>query len=446
MCRRVAAVALGALCAVNAGCGDRSSAKQGAAPASGRPQGPREFPVRTALAATMPVTYDIQVVGSLVEQNRFLIPARVPGTAQDVAFQEGDRVTTGQQLLRIDYERYRLLSEKAQASVREQQSAVMKFEAELAETVRKTSATIDTAQVDLELAKSEFDRRASLTQGMAISAEDRLAAELKFRRAKSVVDYAVAAVKTQVALAEAALTEQKTALEALKSAAAIAADDLDKAVVRAPIAGTVQERVVTDGQYLKQGDEVAVMVQTNPLRLKLSIPESQSSVLTPDTRIHFTVPAYPNRRFEAQVYDVAGVADPETREVTVWARVDNADGGLRPGYFTKASLSVGSAKSAIVVPLAAVQPTEVGMVCFVVQDNRAIRRRVQTGIQVTGDSVEIVSGLESGEAVVVEGVASLSDNVPVKLVGTRAAPMGSAAAGDADTTAARSADSGTTAR
>jgi RND family efflux transporter MFP subunit len=415
--RWLAAAAVPALCALLAGCGD-SKPGGAAAGSAAKPGGPREFPVRTTAAATMPVTYDIRVVGSLVEENRFVVPARVAGTAQDVGFKEGDRVTTGQQLLRIEHDRYRLLADKADASVREQDSVVKKYEADLAETVRKTSSTIDTARVDLDLAKSEFDRRATL-QGAAISEEDRFTAELKYRRAKAVFDYAVAAVNTQVALADAALTEQKTALEALRVAAAIARDDLDKAVVRAPIEGAILERQVTDGQYLKLGDELAVMVQMNPLRLKLTVPESQSAVLTRDTSIEFTVPAYPSRKFAAQVYDVAGAADPSTREVAVWARVDNTEGALRPGYFAKAALAVGSAKSAIVIPLAAVQPTEAGMVCFVVQDNRAIQRRVQTGIQVTGDSVEIVSGLEPGEQVVVEGVASLSNNVPVKVVGAR---------------------------
>ena len=179
--------------AARAGCGDTKAG----ADAPGKEKGPRDFPVRTAAAATMPVTYDIRVVGSLVEENRFVVPARVAGTAQDVAFKEGDRVTTGQQRLRIEYERFRLMADKADATVREQESVVKKFEADLAETVRKTSSTIDTARVDLDLAKSEFDRRATL-QGAAISEEDRLAAELKYRRAKAVFDYAVAAVNTQV--------------------------------------------------------------------------------------------------------------------------------------------------------------------------------------------------------------------------------------------------------
>ena len=60
---------------------------------------------------------------------------------------------------------------------------------------------------------------------------------------------------------------------------------------------------------------------------------------------------------------------------------------------------------------------------------------VETGIQVTGDSVEIVSGLEPGEQVVVEGVASLSDNVPVKIVGARSEAIGAVMPGDGSTSA-----------
>src|SRR5437016_4923420 len=75
----------------------------GAAGAPGK-RGPNKFPVRTVFVKTQPVTYEIDAVGSLMEQDLFNVPAQVVGVAQKVHFSEGDDVTTGQELCRIDYD------------------------------------------------------------------------------------------------------------------------------------------------------------------------------------------------------------------------------------------------------------------------------------------------------------------------------------------------------
>jgi multidrug efflux system membrane fusion protein len=404
-------------CAALSGCDRNSSAKQGGTGAAKAAAGPsREFSVRISPVSTQDVTYRIETVGELVEENRFVLPARVAGSAEAVVFTDGDRVTTGQVLTRIDTSRYQLLVDKADAVVREQEAAVRRAEADLADTERRTSSTVATTTIDLQLAEQEYQRRQRFAQGEVISIEDRTTFEAKFRKARTLLNDAVGAAQTQVELARAAMTGQRTALETARLALSIARDDLEKSIVRAPIAGVIQERKITTGQYLKAGDEVAIMVQMNPIRLRFKVPESKSAVLAERMAVQFEVPALPQRTFRAHVYDVGTVADTESREVTCWARLDNTDMALRPGNFASVSIAVKSNNRAVVVPLGAVQPTEVGTVVYVVQDKRAIRRKVSTGIQVTGDAIEILSGLEPGEKLVVEGMDSLQPGVPVKVL------------------------------
>lgn len=130
------------------------------------------------------------------------------------------------------------------------------------------------------------------------------------------------------------------------------------------------------------------------------------------------LPAFPGKSFRASIYDIGSTADPESREVVCWARVDNSDGLLRPGYFAQTQITVGSSRASVVVPLAAALPTEKGMICYVVQDGRAVARKVEPGLQVTGDAIEILSGLKPGEQLVVEGSNTLEDKVPVSVTGT----------------------------
>lgn len=381
----------------------------------GRPPS-KKFPVRTVTVATQPVTYEVPAVGQLVEENMFKIPARVTGPAEKVSFNEGDIVTTGQELCRIDYTRYSLMAEKAKNEVTQQQAAVTKAEANLADTISQTSGLLNTARLDVEQAESEYRRRAALSSSQ-ISAEDRITYELKFKRAQSVYDMAATAVRTKVSLDEAALNEQRTMLAVAQASAALAEQDLKNATIRAPIAGVIQERQVTEGQYLTAGSTAAVMAQTNPLRLRFTVPESKSSNLTKDMKVRFAVPAYPGREFEASIYDIGSMADPESHEVQCWGRVANSSGELRPGYFAKAHITIESKDASVVVPLGSVLPTEIGMVCYVVKDGVAVRKKVETGLQVTGDAIEILHGLDPGEELVVEGADSLQENVPVVSVG-----------------------------
>lgn len=435
----MAAVALLAL----SGCGQDAKGSTGKNPGAsgGKPGGsqrggggPRKFMVRTEPVRTRPVQYAIEAVGTLVEENRYEIPARVTGAVENVAFSEGDRVTTGQVLCEIDPTRYRLLAEQAKSMVFEKEASVRKAEAALADAIRETSTTIETARVDLELAESEYRRRAALAPGAVITAEDKKTYEARFRRAQTAYRDAVAAARTRVALAEAALAEERTALATARASLALAEDNLANSVVRAPIAGTIQRRSVTNGQYLTPGTEVALMVQTDPLRLRFTVPESRAAALSRSMDVKFTVPALPNEDFRAQVYDVGAITDPETREIQSWARIANPDGRLRPGYFASVSIATDTNENSIVIPLGAVLPTEEGMVVYVVEDGIAVRKRVQTGLQVTGDAIEILNGLEPGEQLVVEGMASLQNNVPVTVVN---APENRMRIGEDETSAPR---------
>ncbi|PKO19767.1 hypothetical protein CVU37_01880 [candidate division BRC1 bacterium HGW-BRC1-1] len=409
------AVALVAIAALS-GCGNSGGEKKEGG-AAGKSGAAREFPVRIAKVTVQPVTYHIETVGDVVEENTFQIAARAAGSVQHVRMSEGDRVTTGMELCRIDYERYELLVNQGQNALEEARAAVKRNEADLADIARQTSSTVETARLDLELAESEYRRRQGLVGGQIISVEDRLNAELKYRRAKTLAEDAVNASRTKVALAQSKVAEAHAGVEAAQLALDLARNDLERAVVKAPIAGVIQQRLVSEGDYVKTGDTVAVMVQTDPLRLRFTVPPSKSAIITTNMTVRFSVPAHAQREFSAGIYDVGAVADPVSRAVTCWARISNPEGLLRPGNFAKVELDVRSNNEAVVAPMTAVLPTEAGVVVYLVQDGRAIRRKVTTGVQVSGDAIEIVEGLHPGETLVVDGGDSLTDNVPVRIVG-----------------------------
>jgi len=407
--------------ALLAGCG-KDDSKPGAVSgpaASGSGGGSaakKAFDVVTSSVETRRVTYEIEALGNLIEENRFEIPARVAGVADQVKFAEGQAVTTGQQLCRIDYERYALQVAQAESELEEKQAAMQRAVAAVADVERSTSAALETARVNLELAQVEFKRRADRGANAFTSPEERDQFEAKFRQAQNAYRDAVGAASTQVALALAQSREAQAAADTARAMLALAKDNLERSIVKAPIAGVVQQRSIVEGQFVDQGDMVALMVQSDPLRLRFTVPESRASRLSRNMDITFTVPAYPESTFSGSVYDVGAFVDPQTLEVICWAHVGNPDEKLKPGFFAHVDLQVESRSEAVVVPLGAVLPTEHGMTAYVIEDGIAVRRAVETGLHVTGDAVEVLSGLNPGEQLVVEGMNALQDGVPVRVI------------------------------
>ncbi len=376
----------------------------------------KAFSVRTAPVSTRRVTYELEAVGTLMEENRFEIPARLAGVVNKVSFTEGDAVTTGQELCRIDYDRNLLQVRQAESVLLEKQAALQRAVATVSDMERETSTALENARTTLDLAQGEFKRRSDRGANAFTSPEERDQFEAKYRQSQTGYRDAINAAGTQVALATAQAREAEAAMETARGEVALEKDNLERSIVKAPMSGVIQERAIVEGQFVDQGKMIALMVQADPLRLRFTVPESRASRLSKNMRLNFTVPAYANRTFTGTVYDIGAFADLETREVICWARVSNNDAQLKPGFFTHVELQVDSRGEAVVVPLASVLPTEQGMTAYVIEDGMAVRRAVETGLHVTGDAVEVLSGLIPGEMLVVEGMNALQDGVPVKVM------------------------------
>jgi multidrug efflux system membrane fusion protein len=113
------------------------------------------------------------------------------------------------------------------------------------------------------------------------------------------------------------------------------------------------------------------------------------------------------------VYHVSEVADPTTRQVEVLGWVRNT-GELKPGFFAEVRFDAGTKENAVVVPEAAIKASESGFVAFTVEEGKAVRKTIEIGLKTEDGLVEILSGLEGSETVVVEGSDLLANGVAVE--------------------------------
>ena len=110
------------------------------------------------------------------------------------------------------------------------------------------------------------------------------------------------------------------------------------AVVRAPVAGSVSERLVQPGEFIRENTPVATIVQMNPLKLRTAIQEKNAGVITVGQSVDFIVEAFPDRTFHGKVAFVSPAVDQATRTFPVEVLVDNADRTLKPGFFAKGTV------------------------------------------------------------------------------------------------------------
>jgi membrane fusion protein (multidrug efflux system) len=174
--------------------------------------------------------------------------------------------------------------------------------------------------------------------------------------------------------------------------------------------------MVTAGQYLKVQSPVMVIVNTDPLRVRLKVPEKMAGWIAVGQPVTVTVEAYPDRSFEGRISRISPSVDPQTRSFDVEALLQNHDGILKPGFFVKSRIESRQVATMLLVPFQAVRYTYGVYKIFTVQGGSLKEREVKLGDRAE-DAVEIVEGLSDRERVAVpEAGQEPRDGAPVEAV------------------------------
>jgi Cu(I)/Ag(I) efflux system membrane fusion protein len=170
-------------------------------------------------------------------------------------------------------------------------------------------------------------------------------------------------------------------------------------LLRAPITGEISEKMVIEGQAVREGDNLFLIADRSTLWVELAVFETDARMLRIGTPVELTVDALPGRTYQGRVTFIQPGVDTTTRTLTARVEVPNRDGSLRPGMYVTAHLGGASAQR-LSVPLTAVLPTGTRQLVFVNRgDGRFVPRDVQTGVR-SDSLIEIVSGLKPGDEVV----------------------------------------------
>jgi membrane fusion protein (multidrug efflux system) len=211
----------------------------------------------------------------------------------------------------------------------------------------------------------------------------------------------------------AAVANAKAAVDAAQSQVGLAKRNLEYAIVIAPISGVISERTANLGEYVSPQQKVATIVNLNPVRVRIDIPEQAIPRVHVGESVSVRVSAYPDRNFSGRIARVAPNVSAQSRTLTVEAEVPNPAGELKPGQFATVRILLPQSQPAVLVPQRALRQVSGATYVFVIKNGRAEQRLVQTG-QAEGDLVEINSGIAADEVVATSNVDQLSDGITVK--------------------------------
>ncbi|EGM78458.1 RND family efflux transporter, MFP subunit [Rheinheimera sp. A13L] len=211
--------------------------------------------------------------------------------------------------------------------------------------------------------------------------------------------------KTQ-ATAQSLLDEQQTRVNTTQAQLDAVKARLNEMTIRAPFSGVLGLRQVSEGAYLTSGTVLTTLDDLNLIRLEFSIAEYYLAQLKPGMKVNSSSVAYPGKVFTGQIKAIDTRLDPVTRSVKVHALVPNEQLELRPGMLLNVSVTLDELQ-ALQISEKAIVPLQNKHYVFVVnKDNSVTQTEVQLGQRMPG-LVEIVSGLNAGDEVVIEGTTKI---------------------------------------
>ena len=346
-----------------------------------------ERPVRVARAEVRAMPRMIHVNGSLAAQEQSTLSAKVTGRLERLSVDIGSVLRQGELVAQIEPRDYDLGLQQAAAALAQSRAALglpLEGDDDRIELERVTA--VKQAKAVLEESGKNRDRVQRLSvSGIASQSE---------------VDTVESAHTVALARYEAAIEDGRGRMATVAQRRAeleLARKRLADASVRAPFDGTVQARPASVGEYVAAGTPIVQLVKTDPLRLRLEVPERECILVRTGQVVLLLVEGDTNT-YRGELARLSPALDDQTRMLRVEADVPR-EGSLRPGLFARARIIVTEREQALTVPLEALT-TFAGLEKVVgVREGKAVEQVIATGRRGL-DWVEVLSGLEAGEAVV----------------------------------------------
>ncbi|MCI8629528.1 MAG: efflux RND transporter periplasmic adaptor subunit [Firmicutes bacterium] len=390
----------------------------------------------------------LTVSGNIVPTQTVKASFKIPGVLYDVAVSEGESVFAGQTIATLDKVDYNIQVKGAQAQrgAAQAQTSAAVAQREAA-TAQKDAAAIDieTAQLQLDteiptkieqakaqydLTKTSYDRVKTLyEQGIASKSQfDEISAKLTVDQntyqqaldAKSIAESKIKSAQSQLHAAEAQISMTNAQVSASNAQIAAseaqldaAKNNLDDTVLTSPINGVVLQKISEKGETISAGYPIVAIGDISSVYAEIGVTDEAVNQITKGQQAEIYIYGL-NETVTGVVDEINSLADTTTRTFPVKIRIDNADGKLKPGMVCRAEIPMDNIKS-IFVPIDSIIHFAEGSAVFVLNENNTVSKKTVTTGEITGDKIQIYSGLQSGDVIVTKGQFTLHDGDTVQI-------------------------------
>ncbi len=319
--------------------------------ADGKPVEEVKIPVEMALVKRESISSNFQGTAALEAEAVAQVVAKTSGVILTIRVEEGQSVARGALLAQLENDRQRLSLAQASANLRKVQND-LKRQTELFNRKLIGSGVFEQLKFDLETQKASYD---------------------------------------------------------------IAALELSYTEIRAPISGTVSQRMVKLGNQINVGQALFRIDDFDPLEARVAVPERDMRVIKAGQAVQMLVDAMPGQVFIGSVARVSPVVDPKTGTFDVIAQFNDASQTLRSGMFGRVNIVTAVHDNAMIVPRVALLTEDGAAAVYVVVDSKVVRKAVTVGFTGDGRS-EILTGLTVGDQVVTLGQNAVREGSLVQVI------------------------------
>lgn len=380
------------------------------------------FMVKTAQVKEEKMEAAVFASGKVKLVDRSEVYAIIGGKVEQVLVEEGELVKPGQALAILETRELEKRVQQAEASLELERASYDKTMAGARpQEIEQAKIRLRQAEAAVEVAQRNLERVEGLVAEGVSPAKDLEAARVELAKAESQLDTA----KQDLSLVEAGETAEairvlEARLRQAELTLALAREELQAASVVAPVAGTVLKVSIEPGEMVTTGKTLFSIGDLGRMELVAEAMEADSGRLAVGQPVRITTRALPDEQLPGIVERIAPQAQTVVKNqqgeqvmVAVTIKIQEGRDVLKPGYNADATIVTDSKESALVVPHEAVVEKDGKKHVFVVEDGRAKKVEVITGI---GNElfVEITGGLQKDQAVVINPPEKLQDGSRVK--------------------------------
>lgn len=395
------------------GCGS-NQAKEASTPE--KPQEVTGIPVEAITAKTGEITNYITVTGTAKAVKSADLTPQLQKKVIEVLVDEGDRVEAGDKLIQLDQADIKAQVAEAQTGLKAAQAALEELLAgSRQEEIDKLTAQVEQAKASYEQKERDYKRYQRLFDKEAVSKQQLESVRTEYISAKNNYKALQESLKmSQAGPTQEAINTQKSNVAQAEAKLDTAKLNLAKTEITAPFAGVIAEVNIEVGEMAGTQPVISI-INLSSIKIKTYVSEKNINNLELNQPVEVDFNAL-DHKLEGKIANISPALNQEKLGFPVEINVDNSSNLIKAGMYAEVKIETDYSVGKVVIPKQALIQEDGNSYIYIVENNKAVKKKVSTGLTTTED-VEVLSGIEAGDRVITVGSEQLTAGYEVRIVG-----------------------------